>query len=116
MPTRMRLKAGGTVIHFLTMGELADYCGKSKESLKKLTERGIMPEANFRTPKVAIKKGLKKGKLLEGYRLYSRDFLAPKIVEFMKNEVKQGQQITLEQRIKLMNMFQEEREYLLNLP
>lgn len=112
MPYFLRLSADEEAepIEFLSLGELAKLCGKSKEAFKKLTERGIMPDANFRTPKALIKRGKKKGQYIKGYRLYSKDFLAPKMVEFMKG-VSRGKQITLEQRSELMTMFQQEREH-----
>lgn len=97
-------------IEFYSLGELAKLCGKSKEALKKLTERGIMPEANFRTPKSLIRKGKKEGQYIKGYRLYSKEFIAPKIIKFMRG-VSRGKQITLEQRSELMSIFQEERDY-----
>lgn len=115
MPYKLRLKEGGEVYEFLSMGELAELCGKSREALKKLTVRGILPESNFRSPKVLINKGLKKGQYIEGYRLYSKEFLVPKLSEYIRKNFQQGKQITLEQRLELLNMFEEERNYFLNL-
>jgi len=113
MPYSLRLSNDEKAkpVEFLSLGELADLCGKSKEALKKLTERGILPEANFRSPKSLIKKGHKKGQYIPGYRLYSKEFLAPKIAEFVKSKVSRGKLITLEQRAELMIMFQQEREH-----
>jgi len=101
-------------IEFLSMGEVADLCKKSKEALKKLTERGILPDANFRSPKVLVKRGDRKGEYIDGYRLYSKDFLVPKLVSFIKKNISRGKQVTLEQRSELINMFKEEREYYAN--
>jgi len=110
MPYHLKLSEDRDPIEFLSIGELAELCGRKKITLLKLTTRGIMPEANFRTAPNEIKKGLRKGEFVKGYRLYSKEFLVPKIVEFMKGVV-QGKQITLEQRSELITMFQNEREY-----
>lgn len=97
-------------IEFVSMGELANICGRSKHTIKKLIERGIMPDANFRTPKALIKRGEKKGEYILGYRLYSKHFLAPKIAKFMEG-VSRGKQVTPEQKSELVSIFQSEREY-----
>lgn len=115
MPQTMKLKPGGDSYEFLTMGELADLMGRSKDSLKKLTEKGIIPDSNFRTKKVLINTGARKGEYIEGYRLYSKDFLAPMLVDFFKEEVRQGKQITIEQKSKLITMFEMERDHFLSL-
>lgn len=112
---RVSSKSDAKPIDFLTMGEVAEMCGKSTDALKKLTQRGIMPDANFRTPKIEIKVGQRQGEFMEGYRLYSKDYLVPKLVPFIKKNFKQGIQITREQRLKLIEMFNEERETLLKL-
>lgn len=110
MPYFLKLSEDTEPIEFLSIGEVAELCNRKKVSLVKLTARGIMPEANFRTPPSQIKRGLRKGQYIKGYRLYSKEFLVPRIVEFMKGVV-QGKQITLEQRSELITMFQKEREF-----
>lgn len=110
----MKVTPEGDSYEFLTMGELAELCGRSRESIKKLTEKGILPEANFRTKSVTIKKGAKTGQQIRGYGLYSKDFLAPMLAEFLKEEISRGKQITIEQKSKLMTMFESEREHLLS--
>jgi len=100
-------------VNFLTMGEVAHLCGKSTDSLKKLTLRGILPDANFRTPKIKIKRGDNQGTEREGYRLYSKDFLVPILVPYIKKNFKRGILITREQRLELITMFSEERDFYL---
>ena len=113
MPYSLRLSANENAkpVEFYSLGELAELCGRSKEALKKLTERGILPEANFRSPKSLIKRGNKKGQYIPGYRLYSKEFLAPKLSEFIRKNISQGKLITIDQRAELMIMFQQEREH-----
>lgn len=100
-------------IEFLTMGEVAKLCGKSTDALKKLTQRGILPDANFRTPKIAIKKGSSQGNLRDGYRLYSKHTLVPILAPYIKKHFKRGVLITREQRLELIEMFNNERQELL---
>lgn len=102
-------------IEFITMGELAKLCGKSKETLKKLTNRGILPDSNFRTNPVEIKRGERQGEYIEGYRLYSKQFLVPKLAPYLKKNIKRGVMITREQHLEIIEMFNWERETLLNL-
>lgn len=86
-------------IVFVTIGELATLAGRTKESLKKLTDRGILPESNYRTRK--------------GYRLYSKEFLVPRLVPYLK-KIKQGVEVTPDQRVDLKVMFTEERSHYKN--
>lgn len=106
-------KAGAKPIEFLTMGEVAKLCKKSRDALKKLTDRGILPDANFRTPNILVKSGERQGQFIEGYRLYSKDILVPKLVPYIKKNIKKGVLITREQRLELIEMFNEERTELL---
>ena len=115
MPYSLIVKADKDPVEFISLGELAKLCGKSREAIKKLTERGIMPDANFRSPKVLIRKGEKKGQYIDGYRLYSKTFLVPKLVPFIKSNISRGKLVTLDQRAKLISMFQSERDYFINL-
>lgn len=96
-------------VEFLTIGEVAKLCNKSTDALKKLTQRGILPDANFRTPPIINKNGVE----TEGYRLYSKEVLVPRLVEFLKTKVSQGVTITHEQQRELYKMFSEERAELM---
>lgn len=110
MSYRLKLHANDEeATEFISMSELAKLCNRSKDSLKKLTERGILPESNYRTSKSLITVGAKKGQYIKGHRLYSKNFLAPKIAEFMGG-VTQGKKITTEQKMELINMFQAEKD------
>ena len=115
MPYSLKLSndTEAEAVVFISIGELAELAGRKRVTIRKLIENGIMPDANFRTPRCKINKGLRKGEFIEGYRLYSKDFLAPKLVKFLKEEVTQGKKITIEQRLKLIKLFQEERDYYL---
>ena len=115
MPYNLRISSSATSqpIEFLTMGEVAKLCGKSTDALKKLTIKGILPDANFRTPKILIKRGENQGSYRDGYRLYSKDVLIPILVPYIRKNFKRGIQITREQRLALIEMFNKEREQLL---
>jgi hypothetical protein len=109
-------------------------CNRSTDAFKKLIARGILPDANFRTPKVTIGKGERVGDKIDGYRLYSKEFLAPKLVKFFTDKrmviipstkkkkatrkyiykVSRGKLITLDQKAELLQMFQEERNHFSN--
>lgn len=110
MPYILKITKEKPPIEFLSLGELAEICGKSKEALKKLIFRGILPDANFRTPRIKSKTG----DMIEGYRLYSKDILVPKLSEYIKKNIHRGKLITIEQRSELINLFEEEREYFNN--
>lgn len=112
---KVSTKPDAPPVEFLTLGELAELCGKSTDTLRKLTKRGILPDANFRTPPTIVKNGADQGKEIEGYRLYSKEYLIPKLVPYIKKNIKQGIMITREQRLDLINMFNEERSQILNL-
>lgn len=107
MPTKLKLPSQEEPIEFLKLRELAVLCGRTEQAFKKLIKREIFPECNFRKKS---KKTLPNGNPMLGDKLYSKDFLVPKIVAFM-GTVKKGQKITLEQKTELKIMFQEEREY-----
>lgn len=111
MPFFLRLQGQPEAIEFLTINELASLCGRKKNSFLRLTESGKFPEANYRTPKAQIKAGKRQGQWIAGKRLYSKEFLVPKIVEFWKKNIKRGLRITIEQRSELMTMFEKEVEY-----
>ena len=115
MPYLLRLSSDTTTapVEFLTMGEVALLCGKSTDALKKLTQKGILPDANFRTQKILIKNGERQGEYIDGYRLYSKNFLVPKLAPYIKKNIMQVIQITRHQRLDLIDMFNEEREQLL---
>ena len=115
MPYLLRLSnnSASEPIEFLTMGEVAKLCGKSTDALKKLTQKGILPDANFRTPKILINRGERQGQYREGYRLYSKEFLVPILAPYIKKHFKQGIQITREQKLELITMFNNERKELI---
>lgn len=110
MPYTLKISRNKPAIEFLSLGELAEICGKSKEALKKLILRGILPDANYRSPKIKAKDGSD----IEGYRLYSKDILVPKLSEYIKKNIHRGKLITIEQRSELIILFEEEREYFEN--
>ena len=107
MPTYLKLPNNEEAVEFINLKELASLCGKSKEAFKKLMRRNLFPECNFRKPS---KRRYKSGEKVKGDRLYSKNFLAPKIAEIM-SEVDRGKKITLEQQTKLLIIFREEREH-----
>lgn len=40
---------GGTKVEFYTLKQIADMCGKSKQALFKLEQRGVLPQPIYRT-------------------------------------------------------------------
>ena len=109
MSYTLRLPNKAEPVEFLTIGEVAKLCNKSTDALKKLTQRGILPDANFRTPTTYTNDG----KEIEGFRLYSKDYLVPELVDFIKKKVRRGVTITVEQKTELYDMFGRERESLM---
>jgi len=107
MPYLLKIARERPPIEFLSLGELAELCGKSKEALKKLIIRGILPDANYRTPKVKSRDG----SMIEGYRLYSKNVLAPKLSKYIRENIHRGKLVTIEQRSALIILFEEEREH-----
>ena len=100
-------------VEFITLGELAKKCGKKKDTLIKLINRNILPDANFRTGGITIKKGDRAGEVMLGHRLYSRDYLTPKLVRYIKKNIKRGSLITIEQESELATLFEDERKHFL---
>lgn len=112
---RISNKPDSQPIVFLTLGELAKLSGKSRHAIQDLIVRGLLPESNFRTPKIPIKRGERAGGYIDGYRLYSKDYLIPKLAPYLKKNIKRGIPITREQQLQLIEMFKEEKTTLLNL-
>lgn len=110
MSCKLKISSTGGLVEFLTLGELANECGKSKDALKSLIDRGIMPDANYRTPATVSKNG----DTIEGYRLYSKEFLVPRLVPYIQKNISRGKLITIEQRSEMLTMFADEREYFEN--
>lgn len=99
-------------VKFYRISEMAALCGRTNKAFYKLIDRGIMPDANFRTPNRIIEKGHLRGSEMLGERLYSVDYLAPKLIEIFKT-VKQGRTITIETKQALWEAFSYEREKLI---
>lgn len=109
------LDFNGKQVRFATIGELAWACGKrSKHTFYKLIESGVLPEANYRLPRQPNKHGQKSGEVMAGTRLYSVDVLMPKLVSIFAT-IRQGVQITHDQRNALQLAFAAEREEVANL-
>jgi hypothetical protein len=114
MPYKLRLPNNEQPTTFYSLGELAEACGRSKDTFKKMIHGGQMPEANFRTPPSIIKKGENMGEEIKGHRLYSRDFLVPKL-KLVFDGVSQGRKMTDEQKMEMYKAFDDERKMLLNI-
>jgi hypothetical protein len=102
---------GAPPVEFLTLKELAKACGgRSRYAFEELMDRGIIPDANFRSPSRLIQRGDNMGQEVRGSRLYSKDFLVPKLVTIFK-DIAQGKPITPQQRMDIATAFQEEKEF-----
>lgn len=110
MPYKLKITKDKPAIEFISLGELADMCDKSKDAFKKLIMRGVLPDANFRTPKTFDKNGNE----VEGHRLYSKDVLVPKLVPYIRKNITQGKLVNIQQKSELITLFEEEREYFEN--
>lgn len=111
MSVKLKIGASSELVEFITLGELAELSGKSKYSLLKLIERGIMPDANFRTPDKQVKHSADPNRVIRGNRLYSSEVIVPSLSAYLRDNIMQGKKITYEQQVELMNIFQLEREH-----
>jgi hypothetical protein len=112
--TRFCITAGGDGVDFLTIGELGKLCERSKHQMYKYISQGTLPDANFRKPAKVITKGEKKGEKIAGERLFSKDFLAPRIQAIFKEaKIKRGFTVSVEVKQKFYEAFAEEKEYYL---
>ena len=100
-------------VEFLTVEETAKKCGRSRHAFLKLIARGILPDANFRTAPKVVKRGDKIGDVIKGYRLYSKDYLVPKLIVLFRS-IKQGRAITMGQKKALADAFVYEKQFLEN--
>lgn len=99
-----KLKVGNKVGNFFTVGEVCNELGISIIYLRKLEERKIIPEANYRYRKPNWEKA--------GNRIYSVQLVA-KLIPII-TRFKQGIKIDSESIRKISLAFQEEREYFNN--
>lgn len=95
-----------TKVVFYTLYELASKCERLPQSLRKLEKKGILPEANFRTPDETFDDFKRRGK-----RLYS-EALVEEIALIFSNEVRKGVTISEDTKIKLRIAFKKEKELL----
>ncbi len=72
-----------------------------------------MPDANYRTQTKAVNRGERVGDTVQGARLYSKDFIVPKLVEIFKG-IRQGSQITQDQKVAFTVAFFQESDYYKN--
>ena len=112
MPYKLRLPNHPEPTEFLSLGELADFCGRSKDTFKKMIHSGQMPEANFRTQSTTVKKGEKAGDTIRGHRLYSKNIIAPRLKKLFAT-ISQGKKMTDEQKMELLRSFDYERRELI---
>ena len=100
-----KLRVNDKVYEFVTINELSKGSGRSLSQIRKLIERGIMPESNLRMPNVQTSKGP-----ILGARIYTVQ-LAEKLCTIIKT-FKQGIPITKEQKDALNRSFMEEKIFL----
>lgn len=107
------IKKGKPPVSFYTIEEMASLCGRTRHAFLKLVQRGLLPDANYRSPSKVIKAGDNRGGKVEGDRLYSVEVLAPLLIEIFRG-IKRGRQITIQQRARLIEAFEKEKKYYSN--
>lgn len=108
-----QMKLNGKLVKFYTIAEVAKAAGKTGAALRKLMERGLLPEANYRSSSVEIKTGERSGEKMKGSRLYS-EAIYPELVEWLKS-VKQGSKISPEMELSIRRLFESERSKIAKL-
>ncbi len=93
------MRLGSVVKQVVTISEFAKIIGRSVETVRKMEDRGIFPQSNYRMPPY------KDGR--QGPRVYTLQ-LALEIKEVMA-EVSQGREITADQRNKISASFEKEK-------
>lgn len=108
----LRVPGNSEPVEFIGVKELATLCGKTSAALIKMTQKGLIPDANFRSPEVVVRKGLYAGSTLKGNRLYSLKVLAPVIVPLISS-IKWGVTTPTETKLALIEAFKMEKEVIL---
>lgn len=107
------MQVQGKVVTFYTIAEVAKASSKSTHALRKLMERGLLPEANFRSQGIQIHTGARAGEQIMGARLYSEAIFGD-LVRWLKS-IKQGRKITPEMEGVIRALFASERTKITNL-
>lgn len=111
MARNYTIQAGKNPVPMVTLAELAWHCGKrSKLTLLKLITLGVMPDANYRLPRKPNTRGALAGQNIPGQRLYSLNVLVP-VVSRIFEDIKQGRQITHDQKNALIQAFVDEKKH-----
>lgn len=92
----------GKMYEFCTINEIAKGSGRSLSQIRKMIERGIMPESNLRLPPVNTVNGQ-----IAGARIYTKE-LALNVIEVIKT-FRQGIPVTNEQKDKINKAFMDEK-------
>lgn len=99
----MKVKYGDQIVEVLTIGALAKEINRTPAYLRKMIERGLLPEANLRTAGGQSKSG----EQVEGNRLYSRELVTELKTVFQN--VKQGREMSIEQKQAIFQAFENEK-------
>ena len=108
-----KMKVDGKVVTFYTISEVAKASGKEGCTIRKLIERGLLPEANFRSTKTVIRVGNRAGESIPGVRLYS-EAIYEDLTRWLRS-VRKGSKITPEMSLEVTRLFKSEREKITQL-
>lgn len=88
----------GRIVEVVTISGLAELSERSQKTIRKMMERGILPEANIRTPETPKQ---------EGSRLYTYN-MAIDVAKIIKNFA-QGVKVTENQKQAIRDLFMHEK-------
>lgn len=97
---------------FYTIADLAKHSGKSASTIRKMIERKLLPESNYRLPKTTIQKGDRAGEEVLGARIYSSAVFTD-IVKWLK-KVKRGKKVSEALALEIRLVMRTEKEKLSN--
>lgn len=98
-----KMRVSGKVVTFYTISEVAKAAGKTPAAIRKLIERGILPEANFRSKSNVERDGVP----VPGTRLYSAA-IYDDLIAWLKS-VKRGSKINDDMLHTVVLLFDQER-------
>jgi len=101
-----KYQIGGKEVTFVTINEIAKKCKRKSDSLIVLEKKGVLPEANYRSPTYTSLTGA----LIKGKRLYSVQ-LAEKLIPIFCLKIKQGIKIDVLVVNELKILFNNESSY-----
>lgn len=108
---RYNYEVNGKEVECITILGLAQMSNRSAIAIRKMIEKGILPEANFRGTPVLFSRGVNAGVTFKGQRLYSME-LAHDLSKYIKSNLRRGSKVTDRQKLNIQKIFEIEREIL----